>query len=160
VLEKRYVPRRSQRTRSVLTFFAEDAGTHTLLYANADVSKASQIREVITPEPPLGIGEGCRLPPCRDQVEPDRASPACPVSLVGGSVQGTQLLIWLARIFSSACVAARQARTGHGLARRVEVLPEVRRDGGAGVIEPSVPGDLRAFAVTFLTDTCTRSGCW
>ncbi len=33
--------------RSVLTFFAEDAGTHTLLYANADLSKASQNREVI-----------------------------------------------------------------------------------------------------------------
>jgi hypothetical protein len=47
VLEKHYVPRRSQRTRSVLTFFAEDAGTHTLLYASADVSKASQNREVI-----------------------------------------------------------------------------------------------------------------
>ncbi|HWM99409.1 MAG TPA: hypothetical protein VNO54_20395 [Streptosporangiaceae bacterium] len=47
VLEKHYVPRRSQRTRSVLTFFAEDAGTHTLLYANADLSKASQNREVI-----------------------------------------------------------------------------------------------------------------
>jgi Transposase DDE domain group 1 len=47
VLEKHYVPRRSQRTRSVLTFFAEDAGTHTLLYANADLSKASCNREVI-----------------------------------------------------------------------------------------------------------------
>ena len=47
VLERHYVPRRSQRTRSVLTFFAEDAGTHTLLYANADLSKASQNREVI-----------------------------------------------------------------------------------------------------------------
>jgi hypothetical protein len=47
VLEKHYVPRRSQRTRSVLTFFAEDARTHTLLYANADLSKASQNREVI-----------------------------------------------------------------------------------------------------------------
>jgi hypothetical protein len=31
----------------VLTFFAEDAGTHTLLYANADLSKASCNREVI-----------------------------------------------------------------------------------------------------------------
>jgi len=41
------VPRRSQRTRSVLTFFTEDAGTHTLLYANADLSKATQNREVI-----------------------------------------------------------------------------------------------------------------
>ena len=47
VLEKHYVPRRSQRTRSVLTFFAEDAATHTLLYANADLAKASQNREVI-----------------------------------------------------------------------------------------------------------------
>jgi hypothetical protein len=47
VPEKHYVPRRSQRTRSVLTFFAEDAGTHTLLHANADVSKASANREVI-----------------------------------------------------------------------------------------------------------------
>jgi hypothetical protein len=47
VLEKHYVPRRSQRTRSVLTFFAEDAGTHTLLYVNADLSKASQNQEVI-----------------------------------------------------------------------------------------------------------------
>jgi hypothetical protein len=47
VLEKHYMPRRSQRTRSVLTFFAEDAGTHTLVYANADLAKASQNREVI-----------------------------------------------------------------------------------------------------------------
>ena len=46
-LEKHYVPRRSQRTRSVLTFFAEDAVTRTLVYANADLSKASQNREVI-----------------------------------------------------------------------------------------------------------------
>ncbi len=46
-LEKHYVPRRSQRTRSVLTFFAQDAGTHNLVYANADISKAAQAREVI-----------------------------------------------------------------------------------------------------------------
>jgi len=46
-LEKHYVPRRSQRTRSVLTFFAEDATTHTLLYANADLSKASHNNEVL-----------------------------------------------------------------------------------------------------------------
>jgi hypothetical protein len=46
-LEKHYVPRRSQRTRSVLTFFAEDARTHTLLYANADLSKASQNNEIL-----------------------------------------------------------------------------------------------------------------
>ena len=47
VLEKHYVPTRSQRARSVLTFFAQDSGTHNLVYANADLSKASQAREVI-----------------------------------------------------------------------------------------------------------------
>jgi transposase-like protein len=47
VLEKHYVPRRSQRARSVLTFFAQDTGTHNLVYANADISKATQNREVI-----------------------------------------------------------------------------------------------------------------
>ncbi|MDT2008155.1 hypothetical protein FXW78_34685 [Rhodococcus opacus] len=46
-LEKHYVPTRSQRARSVLTFFAQDTGTHNLVYANADVSKAGQSREVI-----------------------------------------------------------------------------------------------------------------
>jgi hypothetical protein len=47
-LEKHYVPRRSQRTRSVLTFFAQDADTHNLVYANADISKAAQAQEVLT----------------------------------------------------------------------------------------------------------------
>ena len=47
VLEKHYVPTRSQRSRSVLTFFAQDSGTHNLVYANADISKATQNREVI-----------------------------------------------------------------------------------------------------------------
>ena len=46
-LEKHYVPRRSQRTRAVLTFFAQDAHTHNLVYANADLAKADQAREVI-----------------------------------------------------------------------------------------------------------------
>ncbi|MGH3737380.1 MAG: transposase [Micromonosporaceae bacterium] len=47
VLEKHYVPTRSQRARSVLTFFAQDSGTHNLVYANADTSKSTQNREVI-----------------------------------------------------------------------------------------------------------------
>jgi len=47
VLERHYVPKRSQRARSVLTFFAQDCGTHNLVYANADLSKATQAREVI-----------------------------------------------------------------------------------------------------------------
>ena len=46
-LERHYVPTRSQRARSVLTFFAQDSGTHNLVYANADISKATQHREVI-----------------------------------------------------------------------------------------------------------------
>jgi len=46
-LEKHYVPSRSQRTRSVLTFFAQDTGTHNLVYASADLTKAAQNREVI-----------------------------------------------------------------------------------------------------------------
>jgi hypothetical protein len=46
-LEKHYVPKRSQRARSVLTFFAQDSGTHNLVYATADTSKATQAREAI-----------------------------------------------------------------------------------------------------------------
>jgi transposase len=46
-LDKHYVPTRSQRARAVLTFFAQDSATHNLVYANADLSKATQAREVI-----------------------------------------------------------------------------------------------------------------
>jgi len=47
VLEKHYVPKRSQRARSVLTFFAQGSGTHNLVYANADLAKATQAKEVL-----------------------------------------------------------------------------------------------------------------
>src|SRR6266705_2680239 len=47
VLEKHYVPKRSQRARSVLTFFAQDSGTRNLAYASAGLSKATQAREAI-----------------------------------------------------------------------------------------------------------------
>src|SRR5512140_3061170 len=47
VLEKHYVPSRSQRARSVLTFFAQDPGTHNLACASAGLSKATQAREAI-----------------------------------------------------------------------------------------------------------------
>ena len=46
-LEEHYGPPRSQRRRPVLTFFAQDSATHNLVYANAEVSKATQAREVI-----------------------------------------------------------------------------------------------------------------
>jgi transposase len=47
ILEEHYVPRRSQRTRAVLSFFAQDGETATLCYANADLSKAEQSHEII-----------------------------------------------------------------------------------------------------------------
>jgi Transposase DDE domain len=47
ILEEHYVPRRSQRTRAVLTFFAQDSEHATLCYANADLSKAEQPHEII-----------------------------------------------------------------------------------------------------------------
>jgi hypothetical protein len=48
VLERHYVPRRSQRTRAVLTFFAQDHASSEMVYANADITKAEQAREIIT----------------------------------------------------------------------------------------------------------------
>ncbi len=47
VLEDHYVPARSQRTRSVLTFFAQDHASTEMVYANADLTKAEQPREII-----------------------------------------------------------------------------------------------------------------
>jgi hypothetical protein len=46
-LEKHYVPRRSQRTRAVLTFFAQDHASSEMVYANADLTKAGQAAEII-----------------------------------------------------------------------------------------------------------------
>jgi transposase len=46
-LEKHYVPARSQRTRSVLTFFAQDHASTEMVYANADLTKAEQAGEVL-----------------------------------------------------------------------------------------------------------------
>ena len=48
VLEKHYVPRRSQRTRAVLTFFAQDHASADMVYSNADITKAEQARQIIT----------------------------------------------------------------------------------------------------------------
>jgi transposase-like protein len=46
-LETHYVPRRSQRTESVLTFFAQDGATRNLVYANAGCTKATQADEAL-----------------------------------------------------------------------------------------------------------------
>lgn len=47
ILDKHYVPRRSQRTRSVLTFIAQDGEQRTILYANAELTAREQSGEVI-----------------------------------------------------------------------------------------------------------------
>ena len=46
-LEEHYVPSRSQRTRSVLTFFANDHASSEMVYANADITKTEQAAEII-----------------------------------------------------------------------------------------------------------------
>jgi transposase len=46
-LEKHDVPRRSQRTRAVLTFFAQDHASAEMIYANADITKTEQAAEII-----------------------------------------------------------------------------------------------------------------
>jgi hypothetical protein len=46
-LESHYVPRRSQRTEAVLSFFVHDSESCNLLYANATCTKADQARQVI-----------------------------------------------------------------------------------------------------------------
>ena len=47
VLEAHYVPSRSQATRSVLTFFANDHASNEMVYANADITKTEAAREII-----------------------------------------------------------------------------------------------------------------
>ena len=47
MLEKHYVPRRSQRTRAVLTFCAQDHASAEMVYANADITKAEQAAKII-----------------------------------------------------------------------------------------------------------------
>ena len=47
VLDAHYVPSRSQRTRSVLTFFAQDHVSAEMVYANADITTTEQAREII-----------------------------------------------------------------------------------------------------------------
>jgi transposase len=46
-LEDNYVPKRSQATRSVLAFFAQDHASTEMVYANADVTKGEAAREVL-----------------------------------------------------------------------------------------------------------------
>jgi hypothetical protein len=46
-VEKHYVPRRSQRRKAVLTFFAQDAQGQVFCYSNADLRKGEESNEVL-----------------------------------------------------------------------------------------------------------------
>lgn len=46
-VEKHYVPRRSQRRKAVLTFFAQDAEGQIFCYSNADLRKGEEADEVL-----------------------------------------------------------------------------------------------------------------
>ncbi|MGH9071982.1 MAG: hypothetical protein ACRDX8_12665 [Acidimicrobiales bacterium] len=46
-LEDNYVPKRSQSTRSVLAFFAQDHASTEMVYANADLTKREAAREIL-----------------------------------------------------------------------------------------------------------------
>lgn len=46
-VEKHYVPRRSQRRKAVLTFFAQDADGQVFCYSNADLRKGEEPEEVL-----------------------------------------------------------------------------------------------------------------
>jgi len=41
------VPRRSRRTRALLTFFAQDHPPTEMVYANAEITKARQAHEIL-----------------------------------------------------------------------------------------------------------------
>jgi len=47
VVEKHYVPRRSQRRKAVLTFLAQDADGQVFCYSNADLRKGEEADEVL-----------------------------------------------------------------------------------------------------------------
>ncbi|MGQ0507734.1 MAG: hypothetical protein ACT4TC_20725 [Myxococcaceae bacterium] len=46
-VEKHYVPRRSQRRKAVLAFFAQDADGQVFCYSNADIRKGEEADEVL-----------------------------------------------------------------------------------------------------------------
>jgi len=76
-LDKHYVPRRCQRTRSVLTFFAEDQATHTLVYATPTCPKRRRTtrwsRSATAGRPPPATTR-----PCWSSTPSSPPKPNCP----------------------------------------------------------------------------------
>ncbi|GAA3605723.1 hypothetical protein [Microlunatus ginsengisoli] len=147
-LEKHYVPRRSQRTRSVLTFFAEDADSHTLLYANADLAKATQNNEVLAfadhwhtvtgRDPRLLIFDSKVTTQHHLGELTDRG-----IGFITLRARTPRLTAALHALPTSAWTAMSIARAG-GKTRRVQVI-----DDPAATLS-SYPGTLRQIAVTGL----------
>src|SRR5664280_1098236 len=147
-LEKHYVPSRSQRTRSVLTFFAEDADSHTLLYANADLFKATQNKEVLTfadhwhtvtgHDPKLLIMDG------KVTTQPELGKlNARGITFITLRARTPKLSAALHDLPATAWTAMTIARTG-GKTRRVQVI-----DDPTATLS-SYPGTLRQIAVAGL----------
>ena len=147
-LEKHYVPSRSQRTRSVLTFFAEDAATHTLLYANADLAKATQNREAIafadhwkavTGNDPALLIFDSKLTTQAVLAELDDRH----IGFIALRARHPAITAQLAALPASACTSMTLARAG-GRTRRVKV-----HDDPAATLS-AYPRPLRQIAVTGL----------
>ena len=83
-LEKHYVPTRSQRTRSVLTFFAQDHASTEMVYANADLTKAEQAGEVLAFAEYWSRVSG-RTPGCCASTPSSPPTPCSKSSAPGGS---------------------------------------------------------------------------
>jgi hypothetical protein len=62
-LEKHYVSSRSQRTRAMLTFFAQDHASQEMVYSSADLTKTEQAREVLA-LPTTGRTSPAETPGC------------------------------------------------------------------------------------------------
>ena len=87
-LEKHYVPRRSQRTRAVLTFFAQDHASAEMVYANADITKAEQASRDHRLRRLLAAGHRQPTPACWSSTPsspPTRSSTSSPAAASAGS---------------------------------------------------------------------------
>ena len=76
-LETHYVPRRSQRTEAVLSFFAHDSETRNLVYADATCTKADQAGQAIAFARHWQQATG-NAPDCSSWTPRSRPAPASP----------------------------------------------------------------------------------
>ena len=86
----------------------------------------------------LGLGEDSRLAPCRDQVQPQRGFPGL-LGVLGVHVDADGAAVDLAGPdLHQRLRCGRQRRVLQDPARRVDVLDELLRNGGVGVVQTSI----------------------